>query len=191
MTSPSTPVGPSAAATPAVTVPPGTPEPAASEILSTALAALDAASDFQTTVTVDGTVATELAGHTVGSGTALVATTQGRMVEYVRIPPNAWAREPGATWVVVDAEQAPQSPLAALATPTTLELGPAGTGTTLQATYPAAALGLEGDVAPVSIAIDGTTVTFSYEQVSNGRTIISSTVLRPAADTTPIVAPPT
>jgi hypothetical protein len=125
----------------------------------------------------------------VGNGTFLVATTRGRSVEYVRIPPNAWAREPDAEWVVVDAEQAPQSPLAALAEPTTLELEPDGPATVLQATYPAAALGLEGDPAPVTITIEGTTMTFSYERRSNGRTIVSTTVLRPATITTPIVAP--
>jgi hypothetical protein len=136
---------------------------------------------------VDDVVATSLTGRTVGTSTSLVATTRGRSVEYIRIPPKAWAREPGGEWLIVDADQAPQSPLTALAAPSTLVLAP--DGTTIQATYPAAALGLTGAPAAVDIRIEGASVTFRYEQSSNGHHVVSTTTLGPGTDTAPIVAP--
>lgn len=163
--------------------------PSASDILAAALAPLDAASEFESTVTLDGAVATSLAGRTVGTASALTVTTQGRAVEYVRVPPNAWAREPGGAWLVVDSDQTPSSPLAALAAPESLELVPGAGPTTLQATYDAEALGLEGDSVKVQVTIDGLVITFRYEQTSSGRAVVSTTVLRPATDTTPITSP--
>lgn len=166
-----------------------TPGPSPGEILAAALAPLDAASEFDSIVTVDGVVATSLTGRTVGSASTLTVTTQGRTVEYVRVPPNAWAREPGATWLIVDAEQTPKSPLAALAAPIALEQVTGGGVTTLQATYAAAALGLEGEPVRVMVTIDGAVVTFRYEQTSSGHAVVSTTVLRPATDTAPIAKP--
>ena len=139
-------------------------------------------------MTADGAVATELSGRTVGDATTLTVTTDGRAVEYIRIPPTAWAREPGGTWVVIDAAQAPSSPLAALAKPTTLT--PVGSdGATMEATYPAAAFGLQGDPVTVSIQIAGATVTFTYRQNTKGHAVVSTTMIRPATDPAPITAP--
>jgi hypothetical protein len=166
-----------------------TPGPSASDILAAALAPLDAASEFESTVTLDGAVATSLAGRTVGSASALTVTTQGRAVEYVRVPPHAWAREPGGAWLVVDSDQTPSSPLAALSAPLSLVQAPSDGALTLEATYEAEALGLEGDPVKVTITIEGPVITFRYEQTSSGRSVVSTTVLRPATDTTPIASP--
>ena len=178
----------SAAATAGPTTPAASQAPVA-DLLATAMARLDAGSQFESTVTVDGTVATALAGRTIGSAASLTVTTSGRTVEYIRIPPTAWAREPGATWLVIDAAQAPKSPLDALRAPLSLELDAASPGTLLNATYPAAALGLEGDPVPVTIAIDADTVTFRYAKTSAGHEVVSTTVLRPTTDATPIAPP--
>lgn len=167
-----------------------TPGPSASAILAAALAPLEGASEFESIVTLDGAVATSLTGRTVGTASTLVVTTQGRAVEYVRVPPNAWAREPGGTWLVVDAEQTPSSPLATLASPISLESLPgSGATTSLQATYDAKALGLEGDPVSVVVTIDGSVITFRYEKTTSGRAVVSTTVLRPATDTAPIATP--
>jgi hypothetical protein len=180
-------VTPAASVTPTVLPTPG---PSASAILAAALAPLEGASEFESIVTLDGAVATSLTGRTVGTASTLVVTTQGRAVEYVRVPPNAWAREPGGTWLVVDAEQTPSSPLATLASPLSLEqVASTGATTTLQATYDAKALGLEGDPVSVVVTIDGSVITFRYEKTSSGRPVVSTTVLRPATDIAPIAAP--
>jgi hypothetical protein len=168
---------------------PSTPGPSPAEALAAALAPLAAASEFDSVVTVDGVVATTLTGRTVDSATELSVTSSGRTVEYLRIPPNAWARETGAAWVIVDSTQAPSSPLAALAAPLTVEPAAGGVAATLQATYAAAALGLEGDPVAVLVTIEGSVVTFRYEQKSSGRAVVSTTVLRPATNTTPIATP--
>ncbi len=60
----------------------------------------------------------------------------------------------------------------------------------LEATYPAAVLGLEGEPVKVLVSIEGSVVTFRYEQASSGRAVVSTTILRPATDTTPIATPP-
>ena len=167
----------------------GSVSPAARATLDAALAALTGSSEFTSRVTVDGALATSATGRTVGQATSLTITTAGRTVEYVRVPPNAWAREPGGTWVVVDADEAPDSPLAALAAPLTLVADPGNPATVLTATYPATALGLTGDPASVTITVAGTTVTFEYQATTSGRTVVSTTTLQPATDTTPIATP--
>jgi hypothetical protein len=110
-------------------------------------------------------------------------------VQYVHVPPKAWAREQGGTWVAVDAGTAPGAPLDTLSTPATLELVASDAGTaTFTATYPAATLGLTGDPVTVTITADGQGVTFTYEATTSGRKTVSTTTLRPSAGD-PIVAP--
>jgi hypothetical protein len=149
-------------------------------------------------VTADGKVLASLSGRSVGTATSLGVTTVDRTVEYVRIPPLAWAREPGATWLQVAVAQAPDSPITVLGAPATLVFATsAGSGsasagpvaTTLNATYAATALGLTGDPVKVTISIDGSTVTFRYERAESGRAVVSLTTLRPATMTKAIAAP--
>ena len=66
---------------------------------------------------------------------------------------------------------------------------PGGGVLTLEATYDAEALGLEGDPVKVRVTIEGAVITFRYEQTSSGRAVVSTTILRPATDTTPIASP--
>jgi hypothetical protein len=165
------------------------PTPGPAEVLAAALGPLDAASEFDSIVTVDAAVATSLTGRTVGTSSSLTVTTEGRTVDYLRVPPSAWAREPGQAWLVVDAAQTPTSPLAALAAPITVERVAGDGATTLKATYAAAVLGLEGGPVTVTITIVGAAVTFQYVEKSAGHTVVSTTILRPASDTSPIATP--
>jgi len=161
---------------------------AAAAQLAAALDPLRAASTFATTVAVDGATVVTARGRAVGPASRLTVTTAGRSVEYVEIPPKAWARATGGAWVLVAADQAPGAPLDALARPLTLEPGPAAGGSSFSATYPATALGLEGDPLTVAITVDGDAVTFRYEATTAGRATSSTTTIRPApAD--PITAP--
>jgi len=177
----------------------------AADVLAAALEPLAAAASFDSTVTVDGTVVTTLKGRSVGTASQLEVTTDGKTVDYVRIPPEAWARQAGGKWVVVDESQAPDDPLAALAAPLTVTAAatssagspgagsggasPAPGATMLAATYAAAALGLDGDPVPVTITIETGQVTFRYEATSGGHDVVSTTTFR-AASATPAVAPP-
>ena len=192
-----TPGGPADTTRPAAPSPAGSiaspgptgPSPVAAELLAAALEPLRAASAFETKVTVDGEVVVSATGRSAGRASKATVTTADRTVEYVRVPPRAWAREPGAKWVLVDATTAPAGPLETLSKPATLVPVTSASGTaTFTATYPAATLGMTGDPVTVTITADGKAVTFTYEATTAGRTTVSTTTLRPAA-ADPIVAP--
>lgn len=157
------------------------------EQLAAALAPLAAAATFESSVTVDGQVAVTSTGRSLGGATQLTVTTSGTVVDYVQIPPRAWARETGGEWVLVAEAEAPGSPLSVLAAPTTLVVDSSGVAT-LVATYPAVALGLEGD--PVTVAITlGEAVTFRYEADASGHATVSETTIRASTNLEPITAP--
>lgn len=185
--------GGTTAATVSISPIPGSAAPTASttpaDILSRALDPLLAAAAFETRVEVDGTEVVSATGRSVGNTSTTSVTTSGRTVDYVQIPPQTWAREPGAAWVLVSSDPASTAPLAVLSKPLTLAIAQGGgSGTSLDATYPAAALGLTGDPVAVTITIDGTGLTFRYQATTSGHTTSSTTTLRPSpAD--PIVAP--
>ncbi len=171
------------------------------------MAPLATAATFTTTVTVDSAVVATSTGRSVGADMALTVTSRAATVDYVVVGANAWARKQGGTWVLVAANQAPSSPMAVLAAPTTLAMatrtgGSPGTSTALQsampsgvvttvldATYPAAALGLTGDPVAVKITIDGSVVTFQYAGESGGHRTTSVTALKPGSSTPAIVVP--
>lgn len=157
-------------------------------MLAAALAPLQGAAEFETTVTVDGQVAVSSAGRSVGGATQLTVTISGKAVDYVQIPPNAWARESGGSWLLVAVNEAPGSPLATLAAPITLDGPFSRLPETLLATYPAAALGLEGDPVTVTITL-GPAVNFQYQADAAGHATVSETTIRPAISLDPITAP--
>jgi hypothetical protein len=160
---------------------------AAAIALQVALKPLLVASTFETTVKLDGAVVLTAKGRSVGEASQTTATTAGKTVEYIQIPPVAWAREGAGAWTLVAGETAPVAPLGVLAAPLTLAVA-AGSAGSLIATYPAAALGLEGGPVTVAIAIEGATITFTFEGNTSGHTTSSTTTLRPGT-TESIVAP--
>ena len=109
----------------------------------TALAPLRAASAFETRVDLGGATVVSVKGRTVGDASRLTVTNDGKAVEYIEIPPKAWAREPKGKWVLVAAEQAPalaaRRPGSSRSTWWPIRITP-GPGR-WSATYPAAALG--------------------------------------------------
>jgi hypothetical protein len=157
------------------------------ELLAAALAPLHAANEFETKVTVDGKAAVTSAGRSVGGGTQLTVTTSGKAVDYIQLPPQAWARQSGAAWVLITVDEAPGSPLGVLATPTTLAADPSNPAS-LVATYPALNLGLAGDPVTVTITL-GNAVTFHYEADTGGHKTVSETTIRPSTNRDPIKAP--
>ncbi len=189
-----------AAATPAAS-PAATGAPAASSgattsanpssaagVLAGALAPLRDASAFGTTVTVDGATIVSASGRSTGSASTISVTTGDRTVEYIRIPPKAWAREAGGAWVLMAADTAPVSPVEVLGAPTSVSGNGGGVEAVLTAIYPASVLGLTGDPVTVTITIGSSAVRFSYTATSGGKTTMSTTTLRPGT-TDPIAAP--
>ena len=168
------------------------PTPVPADLLAAALEPLRAGSSFETTVTVDGEVVVTAAGRSAGEASELSVTTGTRTVDYVRVPPGAWAREPGRSWVSVDAGAAPGAPLDTLSTPATLVVstpdGSPASAVTFTATYLAATMGLTGDPVTVTITADGGAVTFTYQAEASGRAMTSTTTLRPSAGDP--IAPP-
>jgi len=165
------------------------PSASADATLAAALQPLRAASAFETVIEVGGKTLVSATGRSVGDASKLTVTTTGRSVDYVEIPPNAWAREASGPGVLVAADRAPVAPLEVLGKPLTLDAGVVTGGqTSFKATYPAKALGLEGDPVTVTITVNGDTMTFRYEATTAGRQTTSTTTIRPApAD--PITAP--
>ena len=160
----------------------------ASAALDAALAPLKGSSAFSTTITVDGASAVTMTGRSAGPASTATVTTGAKTVDYVTIPPKAWARSAGGTWVLVSADTAPTGPVAALSAPTSVTGDGSGPGTVLHATYPASAFGLTGDPVKVTVTLGAGNATFTYSVTSSGHTTEATTVLQPAA-AAPIAAP--
>jgi hypothetical protein len=160
-------------------------------LLTAVLAPIRLAATFESTVTVGDAVAISSTGRIVGEASRTTVKREDRTVEYVQVPPGAWARDTGGKWVLVTADQAPGNPLDVLGAPTSVESAaePAAGGTRLVATYPAEALGLSGEAVRVTIVIDGDAVTFRYETTVGEATASSETTLRPDPSPEPIVPP--
>lgn len=159
------------------------------QLLAAALAPLQGAAQFQTTVTIDGTVGVSSEGRSVGGATHLTVTTAGASIEYIQIPPQAWARQTGGSWILVGVDEALGNPLSVLTAPLTLDGPFSRAPDTLRATYPAAAFGLEGDPITVEIMLDGSSATFTYETETAGRPTVSTTTIGPTTQLDPIVPP--
>ena len=87
------------------------PTVSSSDLLSAALDPLRAGSAFDTRIEVDGAVVLSASGRSVGGAIQTTVTTSGRTVEYVQVPPDTWAREPGASWVLVGSDPASIVPI--------------------------------------------------------------------------------
>lgn len=161
----------------------------AAKLLDAALAPLQGAAEFQTEVTIDGTIGVSSEGRSVGGATHLTVTTAGASIEYIQIPPQAWARQTGGSWILVGVDEALGNPLSVLTAPLTLNTPLSGSPDTFRATYPAAAFGLEGDPITVEITLDGSSVTLTYQTETAGHPTVSRTTVGPSTQLDPIVPP--
>ncbi len=145
---------------------------------------------FVTTATVNGVPALTAEGDHIGGGTRLTVVSQNATSGYVILPEGTWVLD-GGVWKETEDPPPVTDPITALRAPSTVAVAAfTATGATLIASYPPAALALEGDT-PVDI-------TFEIE----GTTLRSITYLAPSAvpasvradisalvDTSPVVAP--
>jgi len=173
---------------------PTTPFVDGAALLGQALDAIVPGYHFTTTVTVDGVVTLTADGDRVADGTRLSLTGQGAVVAYVITPDGTWVQPDGGTWEALDSGPANTDPIAALKSPTTVQVdGVDATVTRLTTTVPATALGIPGDpatVATVQVAIDGTTLhDITYSATVDGRAATVQAVIGPVVDPTPVTPP--
>jgi hypothetical protein len=170
---------------PAVTVAPTT-------ALTAALGALAAGYQFDSNASLGDSSPLSISGRVIGSSSDVSVTNGGVTVEYVQVPPQAWARDQKGSWVVLTTDVPVSSPLESLKQPTKVDnAADSPAGRHLQATYPASALGGAGAdpvVVDIVIGADGS-VTATYPATIGAQQATITAVLRPAADTTPITAP--
>lgn len=160
--------------------------------LTTALDALAPGYQFDSNASLGDSTPLSISGRVIGSGSDLAVTNGGVTVEYVQVPPQAWARDQKGDWVELTSDVPVSSPLEALKQPTKVDnAADSAAGRHLQATYPASALGGVGEdpvAVDIVIGADGS-VTASYPATVGAQQATITSILRPAADTTPITAP--
>jgi hypothetical protein len=176
---------PTAPTAPAVTAPPNA-------ALTAALDALAPGYQFESNASLGDSTPLSISGRVIGSGSDLAVTNGGVTVEYVQVPPQSWARDQKGDWVALTSDVPVSAPLEALKQPTNVaNAADSPAGRHLQATYPASALG-GGSADPVAVDIvigaDGS-ITATYPATVGSQQATITSILRPAADTTPITAP--
>ena len=161
------------------------------KLLANALASFASGYDFIGTVTINSEQATVIAGRWFDGSSQVSIRSGSGEVEYITTADGQWARLPGSEWEELDGLPQSENPLAALSSPTSLEVSSSNTNTVrLSASYPAAELGLVGDPIDVILVIeDGLLVRASYDIEIDGNTGGSVTEFAKLGDTTPIVNP--
>jgi len=176
-----------AATTPAVTVP--------VDGMSLLQAAMDATSNgyhYHAVVTVAGAVAVEVDGDRIGDGTRLGVVRGGVAVQYVITPDGTWVQPDGGDWEQLDTPPATSDPILALRSPSALSVDSvAGDVVHLTVSVPANTLGLTGDsLVPVAVVLtSGNLSQVVYSTTIDGQPASIDTVVGPALDPSPVVAP--
>lgn len=164
----------------------------AEAVLAEALDAYAAGYEFSSEAIVGEQTAAVVDGRHIGGSAQMAITSGDGEVEYLVVGDTRWARSgPDELWTVVSQDQAPRSPLDALAAPTDVDVvSESGSGATLEAVYPAQVFGLSGPDLTVTLVIDsGRLVSASYATMHDGAEGAVTTTFRPLSDTTPITAP--
>ena len=191
------PVSATAAPTPpAATAVPTAPAAAAAlpdgpTVLLQSLDALAPGYHFVITAMLNGQVALATEGDQIGLASRQTVTSQGVAIDYIILPEGTWKGE-GGVWEELEVPAPAVDPLAALRTPTAVTVvSHTAELTVLNASYPAAAVGLPGDQ-PVTVAIEVTGTTLrSFGYSTPDGTGSSRTDISPLVDTTPITSPST
>ncbi len=116
-------------------------------------------------------------------------TTNGVAITYRTLPPRSWVLQAGTGWVEVNGNVPSGDPLDALKAPTaTTVVSQAGGSLELNATYPAAVLGLAGPPVAVDLVLAGDG-SLKATYTASGGTASSATTITPDPGQSPIVAP--
>jgi hypothetical protein len=158
-------------------------------LLQQAFDQLVAGYHFVSTASVNGTPAIAVEGDQIGGALRQVVTSQGKTAEYVVLPEGTWVGENGE-WSELDTVAPIGDPIAPLRAPLSVAVESSTPElTTLVAAYPAAVIGLTGDL-PVNVTfvLAGTALT-SIRYSSPDGAAVSETTISALTDTTPITAP--
>lgn len=147
--------------------------------------------EFTATTTLNDEVATVQTGRWLSGASQTTVKSGDGEVEYLITAEGQWARLPGGDWEELEGTAAAGHPLAALATPDTLEVVEStAEKTVVSVRYPAAALQLAGDPVDATLTFtDGALVEVAFTANVDGNTLESVTVLGPLLDATPITVP--
>ncbi len=145
---------------------------------------------FVTTATVNGSVVSAAEGDQIGTGTRLTVTVQNATLGYIILPEGSWILE-GDSWKELDDPPPVSDPISALRAPLSVSVTAfTPTAATLLASYPAAALALEGDQ-PVDVTFEiESTMLRSITYVAPSAIPASVRAdISPLVDTSPVVDP--
>lgn len=147
---------------------------------------------YHAIATIAGAVAVEVDGDRVGDGTRLGVVRDGVAVQYVITPGGTWVQPEGGDWDQLDTPPATSDPILALRTPSSLSVDSVdGDSVHLTVSVPATSLGLTGDaIVPVAVVITGGALSeVVYTTTIDGQPASIDTVIGPALDPSPVVAP--
>ena len=174
------------------TVPVSTAAIDGAALLQAAMDATAVGYHYHAIATIAGAVAVEVDGDRVGDGTRLGVVRDGVAVQYVITPDGTWVQPDGGDWDQLDTPPATSDPILALRAPSALSVDSVdGNSVHLTVSVPATSLGLGGDaVVPVAVVITaGTLSEVVYSTTIEGQPASIDTVVGPALDPSPVVAP--
>jgi hypothetical protein len=172
------------------TVASGAPVGDAAARLAAVLGQLGGGYSFASTVSVGGQVATLANGRWIGGASEFTVTTNGVSITYRTLPPRSWVLQAGKGWVEVNGSVPSGNPLDALKRPgQTAVVAQTGDRIELNASYPAAVLGLAGiGTVTVDLVLAGDgSLTATYAAPTGNAT--STTTIKPDPSQDQIVAP--
>ncbi len=147
------------------------------------LAAMRTAYDFDTRVEANGSPVTQVTGRNINGDSQFKTTTEGGTdINIISVGGTIWAsQDGGTTWTQQTKQDISSDPIGPLLEPGAITVN----GDQITATYPGVNLGLPDASINVALRADGTAV----ELVYTTDTVTVRTRLAPATDTAPIVAP--
>ncbi len=147
------------------------------------LAAMRTAYNFDTRVEANGSPVTQVIGRNINGDSQFKTTTEGATdVDIISVGGTIWAsQDGGTTWTQQTQQDISSDPIGPLLEPGAITVN----GDQITATYPGANLGLPDASISVALRADGAAV----ELVYSTDTVTVRTRLTPATDTTAVVAP--
>jgi hypothetical protein len=147
---------------------------------------------YQTTVTVDDAVTTEVVGAVAGDARQSTITSDGRVVKYLQTRYGRWVMGPAHRWMITREDPETSLPLEVLTGPSTVGADVEADGDlVVDATYSGEALGVPGvDEVEVEVVISGGLVSHvRYEVPAGARTAEVVTVISDVGGVGVISAP--
>jgi hypothetical protein len=162
-------------------------------MLQQAVAATGVGYHFEQSASVDGVVAVSTFGDRLTDGARFSVTRDGLQVFYTITPGGTYVMPEGQEWTLDDSPAPAVDPIDALKAPSAVAIT-ANDGTTVQltATVNNTQLGIPdvGETPLQLTIVSGALTNIAFNTTtSDGRTVVTTTAIGPAQDTSPVVAP--